>query len=417
MKKQLTLVKEKKNVSLTPVVSLLTQLSHEELFTKFSSWNKLQRVTAYCLRFIHNCRCKYAHCQGTSSLAEMNEATLLCMKTAQTDSSMKQKADLLEKGSLSNKSSLLSLNPFLDRNQLLRVGGRLENSDLMFAQQHPMILTKGHHITTLIVEDIHKKNLHASGQLLSLIRQKVWIPDARNVLRKITQKCLTCLTKLMGQLPEAQVKTSKPFTNSGVGYSGSFYVKQGGKQSRTAAKFCVALFVCLSTEAVHLELVSELSTEAYLAFPRRFTVRRGLRTNSYSDNGANFVRAEKELKTIVSEKESTEHISSFVTQQGINFHFIPPCTPHVGGIWEAGVKLMKFKLHTVVGNAKLTSEESYTLLCQVEAVLNSRSLCPLSNDSDNLQFLTPGLFLISTSLLALPDHSLIDLSSNRLSRW
>jgi hypothetical protein len=184
---------EKKNVNFISVASLLTQLSQEAVFTKFSSWNKLQRVTAYCLRFNHNCPYKNAHCQDTFSSSELNEATLLCVKRAQTDSFIKEKADLLEKGSLSNKSSLLSLNPILDRNQLLRVGSRLENADLTFDQQHPMILTKGHHIITLIVEDIHKKNLLASGQLLlSLIRQKFWIPNARNVLRKITQKFLAC---------------------------------------------------------------------------------------------------------------------------------------------------------------------------------------------------------------------------------
>jgi len=258
---------EKKNVRPTPVVSLLTQLRQEEVFTKFSSWNKLQRVTAYCLRFIHNCRYKTARCQGTLSSVVLNEATVLCLQKAQTDSFMKEKADLLEKGSLSNTSSLLCLNPFFDRNQL-RVGGRLENSDLTFDQQHPMILPKGHHITILIVEDIHEKKLHASGQvLLSLIRQKFWIPDARNVLRKITQKCFTSFrltatasTQLMGQLPEARVKPSKPFTNTGVDYSGPFYVKQGSKQSRTTVKCYVALFVCLSTKAIHLELVSQLST-------------------------------------------------------------------------------------------------------------------------------------------------------------
>jgi hypothetical protein len=137
---------------------------------------------------------------------------------------MKQKADLMEKGSLSNKSSLLSLNPFLNGNQFPRVGGRFENTDLSSDQQHPLILPKGHHITALIIEDIHKKNLHASAQLLlSLIRQKFWIPDARNVLKKITQKCLTCFrikattaTQLMGQLPQARVKTSKPFNSNGV---------------------------------------------------------------------------------------------------------------------------------------------------------------------------------------------------------
>jgi hypothetical protein len=89
----------------------------------------------------------------------------------------------------------------------------------------------------------------------------------------------------------------------------------------------------------------------------------------------------------------------------------------MGGVWEAGVKSMKFHLRRVVGTAKLTSEEFYTLLCQEEAVLNSRPICPLSNNPNNLQVLTPGHFLIGTSLLAPPDHNLIDLPSNHLSRW
>jgi hypothetical protein len=123
---------------------------------------------------------------------------------------MKEKANLMGKGSLSNNSSLPTLNPALDGNQLLRVGSRLENVGLTLDHQHPLILPKAHHITTLIIEDIQNKNLHASGQLLlSLVRQKFWIPDAGNVLRKITQRCLHCFrlkattaTQLMGQLPE-----------------------------------------------------------------------------------------------------------------------------------------------------------------------------------------------------------------------
>jgi hypothetical protein len=116
------------------------------------------------------------------SQAELNEATLLCVKQAQNEHFKKEIADLTEKGSLSRKSSLLSLNPFPDGNQLLRVGGRLDKSDLMFDQQHPLVLPKGDHITTLIT---HNKNLHASGQLLlSLLRQRFWIPDGRNAVRK-----------------------------------------------------------------------------------------------------------------------------------------------------------------------------------------------------------------------------------------
>jgi hypothetical protein len=223
----------------------------------------------------------------------------------------------------------------------------------------------------------------------------------------------------MGQLPEVRVKPSKPLANSGVDYTGPFHVKQGGKQSKTLIKCYVALFVCLATKVIHLELVSELSTDTYIAALRRFTARRGSSNNIYSDNGTNFVGAKKELKKINFERDSTERISNFASQQGINFHFIPPCSPHMGGIWEAGVKSMKFHLCRVVGNARLTFEEFYTLLRQVEDVLNSRPICPLSNNPDNPQVLTPGHFLIGTSLLALPDHNVhvIDLPINHLSRW
>ena len=189
----------------------------------------------------------------------------------------------MEKGSLSKKSSLLSLNTFLDGNQFLRVGGRLGNSGLPFDQQHPLILPKGHYITTLIIEDVHKKNLHASSQLLlPLIRQKFSIPNARNVLKKINKICVTCFIlkattamQLMGQLPEVLIKPSKPFTSSGVDYSGPFYVKHGGKRSKTIVKSYVALFIFLPTKGIHLELVSELSTEAYIVSLRCFIVRRG----------------------------------------------------------------------------------------------------------------------------------------------
>ena len=249
---------EQRTVRPLTAVSLLTQPCQWEMFTKFSSWRKLQRVTAYCLRFIHNCKNKTTPQYGVLSPSELSEATLVCVKHAQTSCFQKELIALTGNGTLSNKSSLLSLNPFIDGRQLLRVGGRLEHSDLTFDQRHPIILPRSHFITTLIIEDTHKENMHASGQLLlSLIRQKYWIPGARNVLKKVTQKCVHCLslkattaTQLMGQLPEVRVRPSKPFTNTGVDYSGPFYIKQGSKRSKTLNKCYVALFVCLSTKAI-----------------------------------------------------------------------------------------------------------------------------------------------------------------------
>lgn len=106
---------ERKQISPTPAVSLLTQ-PNQEVYTKFSSWNKLQRVTAYCLRFIHKCRYKKSSFQGPLSPYELNEATLVCVKWAQTDSFMEEEADLTAKGLISKESSLLFLNPVLDGN-------------------------------------------------------------------------------------------------------------------------------------------------------------------------------------------------------------------------------------------------------------------------------------------------------------
>lgn len=407
------------------VISLLTQPSDEEMFTKFSTWTKLQRVSAYCLRFIYNCCHKNSRYQGPLSPSELREATLLCVKHAQSDNFKREKTDLMERGRLSVKSSLLSLNPFLDGRQCLRVGGRLQNSELSFDQQHPLILPKGHHITTLIIKDMHYKNAHARGQLLlSLLRQQYWIPDGRNVVKKVLHNCLTCFrlnsttaSQLMGQLPQERVTPTRAFTNSGVDYAGPFHIKQGGHRSKTTVKSYIALFICLSTKAIHLELVPDLSTEAYIAALRRFIARRGICTNLYSDNGTNFVGAEKEIKKIIRETKFVESISNYANYHGIKFHFVPPGSPHMGGLWEAGVKSMKYHLRRVVGKATLTFVEFYTLLCQVEAILNSRPLCSLSNNPENLQVLTPGHFLIGTSLLSLPDPNLLDVPSNRLSKW
>ena len=243
-------------------------------------------------------------------------------------------------------------------------------------------------------------------------------------MRKVTHKCLTCVqlkastaTQLMGQLPGERVTPTRPFTNTGVDYTGPFHTKQGGQRSKIMTKGYIALFICLSTTAIHLELVPDLSTEAYIAALRRFVARRGLCNNIYSDNGTNFIGAENEIRRMMVDTEFADSIVNYASQQGIKFHFVPPSSPHMGGFWEAGMKSLKYHLRRVVGKATFMFVEFSTLLCQVEAILNSRPISSLSNNPEHLQVLTPGHFLTGTSLLALPDHNLQDISSNRLSKW
>jgi hypothetical protein len=145
-----------------------------------------------------------------------------------------------------------------------------------------------------------------------------------------------------------------------------------------------------------------------------------LPSDIFSDEGTNFVGAKNELDEIqgfLSAEGTRKSIISSLAPKGINCHFNPPASPHHGGLWEAGVKKMKYHLRRVIGTRHLTIEEFSTLLCQVEALLNSRPLSPLSNSPNDLHVLTPGHFIIGRPLVALPHPDLGHIPENRLSRW
>ena len=154
----------------------------------------------------------------------------------------------------------------------------------------------------------------------------------------------------------------------------------------------------MSVKAVHLELVSNLSTECFIACLRRFVARRGKPCSIWSDHGTNFVDANRvlrELRTFLMSKQAEETISTFCSTQGISWRFIPERAPHFGGLWEAAVKSFKIHLRRVVGDTKLTFEEMSTVLSQIEACLNSRPLGTLPPKDDNgIEILTLGHFLI-----------------------
>ncbi|XP_063899082.1 uncharacterized protein LOC135119161 [Helicoverpa armigera] len=220
----------------------------------------------------------------------------------------------------------------------------------------------------------------------------------------------------MADLPRPRVNPSRPFTNTGVDFTGHVEVKANKGRGVKTTKGYIAVFVCLATKAVHLELVSDLSTPAFLAAFRRMAARRGTPRHVYSDNGTNFVGADKTLRQeykAILDTIDTSFIKS-INELGVTWHFNAPSWPSAGGLWESAVKSMKFHLKRVLGHQKLTYEEFITLLHQIEACMNSRPLCPLSEDPDD-EVLTPGHFLVGDSLLVRPqtDPDNINLSA----RW
>lgn len=174
------------------------------------------------------------------------------------------------------------------------------------------------------------------------------------------------------------------------------------------------------TKAIHIELVTGLSTEHFMMTLKRFIARRGNPTVIHSDNATNFQGAKNQLKELYDffqNKSNSESIQEFLSQNETEFKFIPPSSPHHGGIWEAAIKSAKYHILRLVGETRFTFEEFYTMLVQIEAILNSRPLCLLSNDPNDFQTLTPGHFLIGSSLTAHPEKDLSHLAETRLIIW
>ena len=145
----------------------------------------------------------------------------------------------------------------------------------------------------------------------------------------------------MGQLPADRVRPAPPFQNIGLDYAGPLIVKRGYTRKPINEKAFVCIFVCTVTKAVHLELVGDLSIDSFLAAFRRFTNRRGRPKKFYSDNGRNFIGAQRELRTIISSPLAKQKIQAHCQPDQIVWHFRPVQSPHQGGHWEAGVREMK----------------------------------------------------------------------------
>ena len=226
---------------------------------------------------------------------------------------------------------------------------------------------------------------------------------------------------MQGQLPLERITPGSVFDKVGVDYAGPLYVKYGMVRRTFTRKAYICLFVSLAVKAVHLELVSDLTTEAFIATLRRFIARRGHPSLIWSDHGTNFVGASRELKELsefLTQQMVEGTISQFCSTLSIEGRFIPERGPHFGGLWEAAVKSAKTHLKRVVGDTKLTFEEMTTLLTQIEACLNSRPLVAINTpDDDGIEALTPGHFLIGQPLCALPDPSSSYQSGSLVQRW
>lgn len=400
----------------------------DSLFHKYSNFEHVIRITAYCLRFIRNIRPRnQVKLFGPLSADELSEALKSSIKCAQFLYFSSEINALKHKHKLSPNSNILSLAPFLDEDGLLRVGGRLCNAKLPYDQKHPVLLSNKHILTKRLIKHEHEKHLHTGiSGTIAILRNKYWIINARNIVKQVIHNCLTCfkmnarpLKPLMGNLPVHRIQQNRPFSICGIDFGGPFQIKEGGKRSKRYVKVYIAVFVCFASKAIHVELVEDLTSEACLNALKRFMSRRGKIAHIYSDNATNFKGVENELKKLYQtfKSDSESSITRFLSEENIKWHYIPARSPHFGGLWEAAIKSVKRHVNRVAQNAKLTFGELNTFIIQVEAILNSRPITPISSDPNDLTYLAPSHLLIGDSLLSNVEPDIRHLKMNTLSRW
>lgn len=167
-------------------------------------------------------------------------------------------------------------------------------------------------------------------------------------------------------------------------------------------KVWICLFTCAVYRCVHLELVTALSTEAFLLALERFISRRGRPTTLYSDNGTNFVGAANLFKGM-----DWKRIVKETGNRRIQWKFNPPTASWWGGWWERLVRNVKDLLKRMLGSRRLDYDQLQSCVCSVEAVVNGRPLTYVTENGGDLVPLTPAMFLQEIKSSAFPEAELL----------
>ncbi|KAF6216059.1 hypothetical protein GE061_000397 [Apolygus lucorum] len=360
---------------------------------KFSKYSRVVRCVGWMLRYLFNRFSKKPPVTGSLHVAEIDRAERVVLRMIQEESFSGVK-----------DKSLSKLKPQVDSNGLIRlrtkIWARKDTEDF----RAPVILPPWHDLVSKLILDLHKKNGHVVGQtLLNLIRERYWVIRGRQVIKRIVAQCTICqrfLAKCLEvetpPLPESRVRDSNVFEVCGTDLAGPLYLKSGDK-------VWICLFTCAVYRAVHLEIVSAQSTEAFLLAFRRFVAMRGRPSIIYSDNGRNFQGASNALKEV-----DWSSIAAQGAIDRIEWRFNPPRAAWWGGFWERMIGVLKAVLKRMLGRACLNYEELCTVAYECATFVNQRPLTYLTEDPRDPVPVSPQMFLQELPQNGLPDCDAAD---------
>ena len=409
--------------------------SLSERLKQFSSWFRAKKAVAVCLRLQKQYRSrlnKKTKAKGQEPGVEesnvktqdLQDAEMEIIKSIQNEEfqeeirflrSLKAHNDLNERATaraVKKSSSLHKLDPFLDENGVLRVGGRLQHADLSPGVKHPIILPKKRHVTDLIISHHHHSVEHQGrGMTRNSIRSAgFWIIGGGSAVSSHIARCVPCRRmrgpvqqQKMADLPEDRVQPSPPFSYCAVDYFGPWYIKEGRRELKRYG----VLFTCLASRAVHLEVSNSMTTDSFINAYRRFVGRRGPVRQIRSDQGTNFVGAKNELQRALSALDN-ERIKQELLKRNCDwlvFKMNVPHASHMGGVWERQIGTVRNVLTALLhrNGSQLNDESLHTFIVEAESIVNCR---PLTVDDvsspDGVRALTPNHLLTMKLSVVLP---------------
>ena len=368
----------------------------ERLLNAYSDWTRLLRAVAWVLLVRDACRQPdpMPDALQAEDLDRAEEAVLYYVQSTHFEAELKS---LAETGKVQRRSKLAALQPKL-RGRLMVTGGRLKHAAVPEHTRYPVILPKTHHVVVLLTRDAHRRTAHSGrGYVMAELRQKYWVVGGVSVVRQVLRQCVSCKVReprpcaqRMADLPADRVTAGgSAFKSIGVDCFGPFTVKRG----RGTARRYGCLFTCLVTRAIHIEVVPSLDTDSFLNAFYRFMARRGEPEVVRSDNGANFVRADLELRREMGQVDSARLGREFADRR-IKWLFNTPLASHMGGVWERQIRTVRRVLSSLTREQLLTDESLHTLMTIAEGIVNNRPVTSQSDDPRDLDPLTPSHLLL-----------------------
>ncbi|KAI3374627.1 hypothetical protein L3Q82_021202, partial [Scortum barcoo] len=362
---------------------------------------------------------------------QLSKAETLIISCVQRET-YREEFDCLAGGKTIPKGSpIRKLDPYMDEEGLLRIGGRLKHAALDVREQFPVVIPARSHIGKLLVRHYHEKVKH-QGRVFtegSIRTAGYWIIGAKRCINSILSKCVVCkklcgrtAEQKMADLPPDRLSTEPPFTYVGLDVFGPWIVTtrrtRGGQVN---SKRWAVLFTCMTTRAVHIELIESMETSSFINALRRFFALRGPVKQIRSDcmSGTNFTGACKELHMVLTDPKEP-NVRRYLGEEGCTWIFNPPHSSHMGGVWERMIGVSRRILDSMLGEtsqSRFTHEVLSTLMAEVTAIINARPLTPISSDPESPFLLTPASLLTQKVCTLPPPPGTFDSKDLHRRQW